>query len=310
MTPLSETILTDWQIRKTKKQKTAFIQFLQAKIPGLKVEQGGFGNNRNLVLGDVESADVILGAHYDTCARLPFPNFLPPKNMLLYLGYSLLICIPFLALIPVLNIAMGVLTRNFWLSYWVSLILPMGLMFYVSMGGPANPHTANDNTSGVITLCEIWAAMSEEQREKTAFVFFDNEENGLLGSAFFCKLHKKDGLKNKLMINFDCVSDGDHMLFVLSKAAKKAYGDAFAAAFPATSEKAVYIECSSDTMYPSDQAGFPMGVGVAAMKKKKGVGLYMNKIHTIHDTVFQRENIEFFTGGTLRLLTRLRGEEK
>jgi Zn-dependent M28 family amino/carboxypeptidase len=139
-------------------------------------------------------------------------------------------------------------------------------------------------------------------------VFFDNEENGLLGSAFFRKLHKKDGLNNKLMINYDCVSDGEHMLFVLNKPALKAYGDDFVSAFPNTAEVTAHVESSSDTMYPSDQAGFPVGVGVAAMKKKRFVGLYIDRIHTIRDTVMRRENIEYLINGTLRLLDKLRGE--
>lgn len=302
MTPLSEKILTDWQVRKTKKQKTDFIEFMQAQLPGLQVEQGGFGGNRNLVLGDVKSAKVLLTAHYDTCARLAFPNFITPKNILVYIGYSLLICIPFFLLIGVLNILLGVITLNFWVSYWGSFLLAMVLMFYVFMGGKPNPHTANDNTSGVITLCELIDGMTEEEKSQVAFVFFDNEENGLLGSAYFRKLHKKDGIDQKLLINFDCVSDGDHMLFVQSKAAMKAHGEAFEAAFLSTAEKTVYMEKSSNTMYPSDQANFPMGVGVAALKKKKFVGLYMDRIHTPMDTVFQRENIAFFVEGTLRLL--------
>lgn len=308
MTPLSETILADWQVRKTKKQKTAFVDFMRSKIPGLQVEQGGFGNNRNLVLGDVKTADVILTAHYDTCARLPFPNFLPPKNIALYLGYSLLICIPFGIAAGVINVLLHLVTDSFWITYWGTLLLTMGLLFFTMMGGKPNPHTANDNTSGVITLCELMAAMSDDQKAKTAFVFFDNEENGLLGSAFFRKLHKKEGVDKKLLINFDCVSDGDHMLFVLSKPAKKAYAEDFAAAFPATEEKAVYIESSATAMYPSDQGNFPISVGVAAMKKKKFVGLYMNRIHTVRDTVFQPENIAFFTEGTLRLLDQIRSD--
>lgn len=302
MTPLSETILSSWQVRKTKKQKTAFIEFMQSQIPNLKVEQGGFGNNRNLVVGDVKSADVILTAHYDTCAQLPFPNFLPPKNILLYIGYSLLICIPFGIVAGLVNFALHFVTDNFLILYWVTFLTAMGLMFFVMMGGKPNPHTANDNTSGVITLCELMSAMTPEQRTKTAFVFFDNEENGLLGSAYFRKLHKKEGVDKKLLINFDCVSDGDHMLFVLTKAAKKAYGEQFAAAFPATESKSVHWETTSTALYPSDQGNFPLGVGVAALKKKKGVGLYMNRIHTKHDTVFQQENIEFFVRGTLRLM--------
>lgn len=302
MTTLSETILSDWQVRKTRKQKNAFIEFMQSQIPGLQVEQGGFGNNRNLVLGDVKSAKVIIGAHYDTCARLPFPNFMPPKNIPLYIGYSLLICLPFLVLMGILSGVLMALTDIFLLAYWGSFLPAMALMFYLFMGGKPNPHTVNDNTSGVITLCELIASMPPEQMSQTAFVFFDNEENGLLGSAFFTKLHKKDHLKNKLMINFDCVSDGDHMLFVLNKPAQKAYGEVFAAAYPSTTEKTVLIEKSSNTMYPSDQANFPMGVGVAALKKKKFVGIYLDRIHTVKDTVFQEENIKFFVDGTQRLL--------
>ena len=61
----------------------------------------------------------------------------------------------------------------------------MNLLFTVFMGGKPNKHTANDNTSGVITLLELMNRLSPEQKERTAFVFFDNEENGMLGSAFF-----------------------------------------------------------------------------------------------------------------------------
>lgn len=302
MTPLSEQILAEYQVRKTKKQKSAFIEFMQSQIPGLQVEQGGFGNNRNLVLGDVKSAKVILGAHYDTCARLPFPNFISPKNIPLYIGYSLLICMPFGIIAGLLNALLHLVTDSFLITYWGTFLPTMALMFFLFMGGKPNPNTANDNTSGVITLCELIASMTDEQKAQTAFVFFDNEENGLLGSSFFCKLHKKDGLKTKLIINYDCVSDGDHMLFVLSKPAMNAHGEAFTASFPSTAEKTVYIEKSSNTMYPSDQTNFPMGVGVAAMKKRKHVGLYMNRIHTIKDIVFQKENISFFVAGTIRLL--------
>lgn len=305
MTPLSEKIFADWQVRKTKKQKTAFIQFMQSQIPELKVEKGGFGGNRNLVLGDVASAKVIFGAHYDTCARMFFPNFLPPKNILLYIGYSLLICLPFFFIAPVFGWLMGMLTDNFSLI-WLGTFLPtMALLLLVFVGGKPNPNTANDNTSGVITLCELMAAMTAEERTQVAFVFFDNEENGLLGSYYFTRLHKKDGLKEKLMMNFDCVSDGDHMLFVQNKVARKRYWQAFAEAFPSGEGKTVHLERSSNTLYPSDQANFPMSVGVAAMNKKKFVGLYMAKIHTVRDTVFQKENIQFLVDGTKRLLGKI-----
>ena len=82
MTELSREILENYQVRKTKKQKNAFIAFMQAHISHMQVQEMGFPKSRNLVIGDPESAKVILGAHYDTCARLPYPNFITPKKKL------------------------------------------------------------------------------------------------------------------------------------------------------------------------------------------------------------------------------------
>ena len=302
MTELSQTILQNWQVRRTKRQKTAFIDFMKQQFPGLSVEEGGFGKNRNLVLGDVKNARVILTAHYDTCARMIVPNFIPPKNFLLYIGYSLLLCVPIFFIIGVLNYLISLVTDNFMIAYWGSFLPGMALMFWMFMGGKPNPHTANDNTSGVISLVEIYASMTEEQKKQTALVFFDNEENGLLGSAWFAKKHKKEGLKDKLVLNFDCVSDGDHILFVQNKPAKQRYGAALAAAFPETDAKKVHLASAATTFFPSDQANFPVNMAVSAMNRSKLVGLYMNKIHTPRDTVFDERNIEFLRCGTLRML--------
>lgn len=300
MTDLSKLILDKWQVRKTRQQKTAFIDFMKSQIPELTVEEGGFGKNRNLVVGDVKSAKVILTAHYDTCAQLPFPNFITPKNIWFYVGYSLLISVPFLILLGILAGVTALLTDNRFIVFLCSYFPSMGLLFWMLLGGKPNPHTANDNTSGVVQLCEIWASLTEEQRKRVAFVFFDNEENGLLGSAYFAKLHKKDGLKDKLVFNFDCVSDGDHILLVPNNPGMKQYGDALTAAFPSTAEKTV--ELTAKAFYPSDQANFPVSVAAAALKKHKWLGLYMDKIHTKEDINFDQRNIDLLTEGTLRFL--------
>ena len=223
MTPFSQLILSDWQVRKTKKQKLAFIRLMQSHFPELRVEESKIIHNRNLVAGDLETAEFILSAHYDTCAVLPFPNFIMPKNILITVLYSLLICIPFFLIAFGFNLLLTLVTDSFFVHYWASLLLIIGLIVLVFFAGIPNKHTANDNTSGVITLCELMERMPEELRKKVLFVFFDNEENGLLGSSFFRKLHKNE-LKDKLILNFDCVSDGDHILLVLNKAARKKYG--------------------------------------------------------------------------------------
>ena len=192
MTTLSELIFSDYQVRKTKKQKLRFIELMQSRFPELRIEESRILHNRNLVIGDMERARVILSAHYDTCAALPFPNFIMPKNIPITVLYSLLICIPFFLIAFGFNFLLTLVTDDFLVHYWASLLLIIGLMVLVFFLGPPNKHTANDNTSGVVTLCELLERLPQEQREKAVFVFFDNEENGLLGSAFFRKLHKKE----------------------------------------------------------------------------------------------------------------------
>ena len=61
---------------------------------------------------------------------------------------------------------------------------------------------------------------------------------------------------------------------------------------------------SKGVIYPSDQSRFPCGVGVPALKKK-GKLLYMSRIHTNRDTVYQEENIEYLKNGAIKLLSIL-----
>lgn len=303
MTDLSREILEKWQVRKSARQKIAFYEFLKTHLPGLVMEEGGFIKSRNLVLGDPASAKLILTAHYDTCARLPFPNFITPKNMFWYIGYQLLIVIPFLAVFFACLAFLPRLGLDFMLSYWLGFLLMMGGMVYMFMLGPANPHTANDNTSGVIQLCEIYAALTPEEREKVCFVFFDNEENGLLGSSAFKSMHKKDKLDEKLLLNFDCVSDGNLLLIAINKKVKQQYGAQLEGCFRGKGEK--IVEITTSAFYPSDQANYKLGVGVASLKHSKVFGYYMDRIHTKHDTVFDERNIHHLTACTKQLAQML-----
>ena len=89
------------QVRKTKQQKTAFLGYLRgfAEERGysLKIEKGSFGA-RNAVVGDPDRARVVYTAHYDTCPVLPFPNFITPKRIGIYLLYQIAIILPILAI--------------------------------------------------------------------------------------------------------------------------------------------------------------------------------------------------------------------
>ena len=237
MTELSKEIFNSYQVRKTNKQKSKFIELLKKHFPELKVQEGGFGfpKNRNIILGDIDTAEVVLSAHYDTCAWLPFPNLITPKNIIFYFLYSLAIAIPIILLafalgfIPLLFIKDPIFFHIFYIVYYL-------LVIYLLLAGPANKHTANDNTSGVITLCEIYQELTPQQRSKVAIVFFDNEELGLLGSSYFKSVYKNQ-MKKKLLINYDCVSDGDHFIIGVSKQARTLYLDKIINAFTKTDRK-------------------------------------------------------------------------
>ncbi len=302
MNESSKIVLDNLQVRKNKAQKRIFYELVDstAKENGYTCRQEkGYLGAQNIVVGDPDRARVIYTAHYDTCARMPFPNFITPKNIFLYLLYQIAIVAVFF-LLPVFLIEIGfwALLAAFGLeeTIWAVLIPFTGAIYgiifiWLLIAGPSNRHTANDNTSGVITLLELMTAMPEEYRTSVAFVFFDLEEAGLFGSMGFAAKHK-NRLKNTPLINFDCVSDGANMLFALRKGARSLapiLQDAYA---PTEDYKPIIL--SRGVFYPSDQANFRMGIGVAALKKTKHLGiLYMDRIHTKHDTVFCEKNIEY-----------------
>jgi hypothetical protein len=186
------------------------------------------------------------------------------------------------------------------LAAYLSLI---GMMLLL-LAGPANKQTANDNTSGVTVLLDTMLAMPSELRDQVAYVFFDLEEAGLFGSASYRAKHKKQ-TREQMVLNFDCVSDGDHILFVPRKGARS-YAPLLAEAFPESCGTLTRQICCRGVFYPSDQANFPCGIGVAALKKSRRFGiLYMDRIHTRRDTVYEEENISYLTEGCIRLASLL-----
>ena len=92
MTESTAKVFEKYQVRKTKKQKNAFIEYISSLSTkngySTHVEKGILGA-RNIIVGDPEKAKVIYTAHYDTCARLPLPNFITPKSFLIYLLYQI-----------------------------------------------------------------------------------------------------------------------------------------------------------------------------------------------------------------------------
>ena len=304
MTETSKTILAEFQVRKSKTQKADFRDWLCRELTAAgyapTVEKSAAA--ANVVVGSPEGAEVLLTAHYDTQAVLPIPNFITPRNLFWYLLYQLLLVG---SMFLIAGVAAAVILLFRLPVETAMLIFGVELLFccWWLIDGPANKHTVNDNTSGVITLVEAALSLPEEGRAKVCFVFFDNEEKGMLGSSAFARKHKQVK-KGKLVVNVDCVSDGSSIQFFPSRKLKKerAMIASLEKAFQSAGDRQVEI-VRGFGFYPSDNAAFRLGAGVCALRRSTVFGWYMSRIHTARDTVMEEENIELLKDGCLRLVS-------
>ena len=286
-------VLRQFPVRKTGKQKAAFRVALQSYAQSMgysyREEKGHFGS-RNLILGNPESASYLITAHYDTCAALPFPNLITPCNLFLFCLWQLALTAAIILLAVIAGTAAGMLTQDHPLGFWIGYLCfwMILVMIYV---GPANRNNANDNTSGVVTVLEIARTLPENQRKKVCFVLFDLEEAGLIGSSCYRKKHTQE-ISRQLVLNFDCVGDGDCLMMFPTGRLKKdknrmAVLETMVGKF---GKKTLSIRKRGFSVYPSDQMCFPYGVGICALRKGR-LGLYLSRIHTRRDTVLENTNV-------------------
>lgn len=311
-----DTILEQYQIRKTNKEKTGFIEYIKSRLEkagynserDIMIEEKGVGvfKSRNIVVGDPKTATILLGAHYDTCAVLPFPNLMSPTNPIIFIVSQLVLTMLMLILPAILAVILSLLTNNILDEYYTYLVLLFALLIHM-MFGYKNKHTANDNTSGVIAITRILEALPKEMKSKVCVVYFDNEEKGLFGSSFFYKKHKKD-VKEKLLYNFDCVGDGKEVVFLSKRKARK--DEKYIQLLDILQENVeghdvgLLIRRMKPMMFASDQVHFKKGVGVCAVRKSP-VGRYVARIHTPFDTKCREENIEYLVCAMEKYIERI-----
>ena len=293
-----------YPVRRTEQEKAAFRAYLTDYVAGrggnIDVKTTKDGKNKNVIIGNPLTADVIFTAHYDTPKRSLFPNLMLPRSKALFYLYQFLpITILLLAsgLLGCLAFVLSglVLSEPSRQAAGLTFMLAYYFLFYFMYFAVNNQNNYNDNTSGVATLMEIFDRSTQENLEHTAFIFFDNEEKGLKGSKGYAKEHK-DALKERLIVNFDCVGNGEHILFIAKKGAEtlpayqalqetflsKADGDYASAFYP-----------MKGSIANSDYKSFECGVGCMACKKNKKGIFYAPYIHTAKDIVAKDENIAF-----------------
>ena len=301
-----DTLIEKFPIRKTKLQKEEFRNWVMDECVklGYTAQVEAKGSSNNVVIGDADKAEAIFTAHYDTPPVIPVPNFITPCNVLVYILYQLVISVLLIGLGvglgALVGVLVGALSGNGEVGAMVGALgtmVGMWALIILMMFGPANKNNANDNTSGVASVLETMARIPEEKRGKVAFILFDNEEKGMLGSSAFASKHK-DVKKNTLLVNMDCVGLGENILFFSPKKARgHAHYEKLVAGMNAQAGRNLEMFNMEGHLYPSDQSHFKHGIAVCSCKRAKVIGFYCDRIHTKHDTIADAGNIAFIADG-------------
>lgn len=298
-------VLKLFPIRKSKQQKEAFadavIEYAQEQGYTACVEEKK-KDVRNIVIGDLSSAKYMITAHYDTPASIGLPNFIVPNNPVLFVGIQLLL----VAFLVAFAVGVGFLAywicENDSISYLVGYFAYL-ILFLLMIKGPANRNNANDNTSGIVTLLEILSALPNDLRDSVCFVLFDMEEGGLIGSSIFRKTHKSV-TENLVVLNLDCVGDGDIIQLTPVKKARKnpELLTTLAKVCGRVGNKELRLREKGFYGGSSDHKHFPLGVAIMSFHYKKGIGLYCGRIHTWRDTVLDKTNVDVLRDALISLI--------
>ena len=305
---LAETFFTKHEVRTRRKEKEPFIKcveegfreigYTDAEMIIQKSRMGG----SNLVIGKPD-AEIIFTAHYDTPMRngriaMPFSSIVG-KIPATLLGVILMgICIALIYSPRILVSLLEVDGTETIVYYIIGLLFSLlflvymfAILFFVK-----NPHNHNDNTSGCLGVYNVATIIANDAnlRGKCAFVFFDREEIGLLGSSAFAKWRNKlyPGNEDCLVINLDCIAVGD-VLVVASKTKEPILAERKKLAQFFRDKSFDTVEKKSNMYgYLSDHANFSRGFMIAFLRRSKLGPLYIPNIHTAKDKVCDLEQIE------------------
>ena len=306
MTELCTKVVREHMVRKGQKRKQAFREMVKAALREKGVffreeRAKGLITNANLVFGNVRTAEFILGAHYDTLRgafvsdlsrgqldggrRLSTADLRGPVRRRARSGRHREIA------------RRGARRRLRGLPH-----RGRGAYYLDDRRARESEHDERQHLRrrGASDAPRAHDAEAAQARRGRAV---DNEEVGLIGSALFRRKYRK-AIREKPMINLDCVGDGRHVLFAASRSYREdeaLYGRTRDAFRNEDGFSPLHVRAGS-ALYPSDQFGFPKSVAVAALHKTKFLGYALGRIHTRRDTVLDEKNIEYLVEGLLKLI--------
>ncbi len=234
---------------------------------------------------------ILLTAHYDThdFKSNYIQSFIIRKVQ--YSSWKLNVLFYFFLLIIFSKLLSSIQTY-FNITKFGSLVLSPILLVLILNGFPTFLFTKikpfnsapvhDDNNSGIIALLNIAKLLYEKGcSNKVKLLFTDCEEKGMFGSKLFVKNNLTD-LKDKIIINFDCVGRGSN-IFITSKNNSLLAKELQSFFLSKQINSRLYTKCFSDDKsfqkYNFNSIGIIRGdIG------PKGIKL-LHWTHTAHDTL-------------------------
>lgn len=303
MTSVAKKIIDTYMVRFLDKEKQEFINYIVPQLnrigydTRIQTTKKGKRVSKNIIAGDIENAHVVFTAHYDTGRKNIFFNRIYPTSFVRTLIIRLIPVFMALFLFAVAFKSSG------FIAGLVVLLILLGLIVVGSANIP-NKNNANCNTSGVITLYEIADRISPVYKDKAAFVFLDNAEQGFLGARAFSKEYSEI-CERKLIINLDCVGDGNDIAFSYNEETiEKAEEIAgfYKNDYP---NKRVGVIMLDTNVFRSDYKAFRQWINVTAFRRSTSGILYLDNTKSEDDKNLDEDNISVICDIMFELVSRL-----
>ena len=314
---LAEIITSKHGARMRRSHKKEFREFIAGIAEDMgyesKVENNIF--SKNIVIGNPETAEIVLTAHYDTPPNMPY-HFV--KKQVSTLGITLPTALGVGVVLTKFAIESqnrelldfmlrSMQTSTFLLDGVAVASLGVGLYSFGLLGGE-NKYNYDDNSSGIIALLALmnyYKNLPESERNKIAFVMFDNEEKGLIGSLCYASKHN---IKNQNFLNFDCVGRGNRINCIYtSKVANEFTNDIYETLGSLESQGFVPNLKKSNLHTMSDHLSFKKSKGSLTIlldEKDKPVTTH---IHSSKDTKINLETISEIAKCSAETINKLLG---
>ena len=275
--------------RFSRKDKKKFLKIIETELTelGYEVEKKKFWRLLTSVNLETknDNPEYIFVAHYDTGTIMPFwMNWL---MKLIGINRQLLMIFILIGFIKILILFVE--------GYQPIIVTGLSGFIFIPLLLILVPNWKNydDNTSGVISLLKLAKKFKENGLENSKFIFVDNEELGLFGSAAHKRYLEKNNLISKdcKVISIDCVGGSGEIPLII-KNSNSDYSKLFQDAI-----KNEFNECKIVRMIlpASDNFSFKKYGAINISFVDKTIipnGYYIRDIHSYKDGKIDLEKID------------------